>query len=101
MPPAANNYTLSIRRKTCAQVNLDTYEQSGFFKTAKAFDLKGVPSDYYGEEERDLLSLYQQKHWKTFLSRAIDLKKNIVISGGTSSGKTTFLNACLHQIPIE
>ena len=26
-------------------------------------------------------------------------KKNIIISGGTSSGKTTFLNACLQAIP--
>jgi type IV secretion system protein VirB11 len=29
------------------------------------------------------------------------MKKTIVISGGTSSGKTTFLNACLRQISLD
>jgi type IV secretion system protein VirB11 len=28
-------------------------------------------------------------------------RKNILISGGTSSGKTTFLNACLKEIPLH
>lgn len=33
------------------------------------------------------------------LSQGINLKKNILISAGTSTGKTTFLNACLKAIP--
>jgi type IV secretion system protein VirB11 len=35
------------------------------------------------------------------LSYAIKNKKNIVISGGTSTGKTTFTNAALLEIPHE
>ncbi len=34
-----------------------------------------------------------------FLSEAVRAKKTILISGGTSSGKTTFLNALLKVIP--
>ena len=46
--------------------------------------------------------LYQQavskKDWCTVVKMAIQLKKTIVISGGTSSGKTTLLNACLSKV---
>lgn len=100
IPPAANFYTLSIRRKTLANLSLDYYEQTDFFKQAEAFDLNNS-ARLLEDGESDLLQLYQQQQWKAFISKAIELKKNIVISGGTSSGKTTFLNACINQIPLE
>ena len=36
---------------------------------------------------------------KEFIKQAVLAKKNIIISGGTSTGKTTFLNATLKVIP--
>jgi type IV secretion system protein VirB11 len=36
-----------------------------------------------------------------FLREAIRQRKTVLISGGTSTGKTTFLNAMLHEIPHE
>ncbi|HZU51269.1 MAG TPA: P-type DNA transfer ATPase VirB11 [Sphingomicrobium sp.] len=36
-----------------------------------------------------------------FLRQAVNDRKTILISGGTSSGKTTFLNALLREVPIE
>ncbi len=42
--------------------------------------------------------LFIGKKWKKFIENAIQFKKNIIISGGTSTGKTTFLNTCLNQI---
>ena len=36
-----------------------------------------------------------------FLREAIRRRRTILISGGTSSGKTTFLNAMLREIPPE
>ncbi|HWI86205.1 MAG TPA: P-type DNA transfer ATPase VirB11 [Sphingomonas sp.] len=36
-----------------------------------------------------------------YLRRAIMRRQTILISGGTSSGKTTFLNAMLREIPLE
>jgi len=35
------------------------------------------------------------------LAQAVRSRKNILISGGTSTGKTTFLNALLREIPLE
>ena len=36
-----------------------------------------------------------------FLREAVADRKTILISGGTSTGKTTFLNALLREVPIE
>ncbi len=39
--------------------------------------------------------------WIDLLSRAVRDRKNILISGGTSTGKTTLLNTLLHHIPRQ
>lgn len=98
IPPAARDYTLSIRRKTLTQVTLEDYEQQGFFQSASASTDISMHND---AEEQMLLRLYQSRQWKPFIQQAILFKKNIIISGGTSSGKTTFLNACIAEIPHE
>jgi type IV secretion system protein VirB11 len=36
-----------------------------------------------------------------FLRQAVKDRKTILISGGTSTGKTTFLNAMLREVPVE
>ncbi len=36
-----------------------------------------------------------------FLRQAVKARKTILISGGTSTGKTTFLNAMLREVPVE
>ena len=36
-----------------------------------------------------------------FLRRAVSDRKTILISGGTSTGKTTFLNALMREVPAE
>jgi type IV secretion system protein VirB11 len=35
------------------------------------------------------------------LSRAVNARKTILVSGGTSTGKTTFLNALIREIPTQ
>nr|CAH7769080.1 unnamed protein product [Callosobruchus chinensis] len=51
--------------------------------------------------DRHLNLLLRQKKIKEFLEYAVINKKNIIISGGTSTGKTTFTNATLRAIPTE
>ena len=48
-----------------------------------------------------MLAAYKEKKYSEFLRLAVLERKNIIISGGTSTGKTTFLNALLRHIPIE
>ena len=59
-------------------------------------DLKKMKSTH---TDHELQKLYQEKDMTGFLKLAIQSKKNILISGGTGTGKTTFLNACLKWIP--
>jgi type IV secretion system protein VirB11 len=51
------------------------------------------------ENDTILSKLLDANRIKDFLYFAILHKKNIIISGGTSTGKTTFTNACLRAIP--
>lgn len=48
-----------------------------------------------------LLEFYQAGNYQELIRNAVILKKNIIISGGTASGKTTFFNAMLSLIPKE
>lgn len=97
LPPTSLYPTLSIRRKLVKNFVLHDYEKNDFFKSAKTFSNKET-FDSLPEEEQLLASLYRNQYWPEFIKKAIELKKTLVISGGTSSGKTTFLNACLHHI---
>lgn len=100
LPPTARAHTLSIRRKVVRAWALGDYEAQGFYQPARAFDVNASVASQLSEKEKNLITLYQQGQWGEFIRQAIVLKKNIVISGGTSSGKTTYLNACLRHIPL-
>lgn len=39
--------------------------------------------------------------YKAFLRQAVRARKTIIISGGTSTGKTTFANALIKEIPAD
>lgn len=93
-PPACENHTviMSIRKKSDLVWDLDDYEKMGAFQSVEIGKVE--------DPHRKVLSkLMKEKNIKEFLNYAILNKKNIIISGGTSTGKTTFTNACLKSIP--
>jgi type IV secretion system protein VirB11 len=93
IPTAAQHETLSIRKFTLNYLGFEDYARQGFFTGAQS------RQDLNKTQEATLQQLYKAKDWSSFLSKAILYKKTILISGGTSSGKTTFLNSCIHHIP--
>lgn len=90
-PPASpSGVALSIRKQVLNEFTLDQYDDQG------AFD-KVVLDE--GETDSLLKDLLAQGKILLFLKHAVHQKKNIIISGGTSTGKTTFTKALLREIP--
>ncbi len=87
-PPAIEQGTIgfSIRKPSTLNFDLDAYEKMGAFSEATFSKKTGAYDD-------ELRELYEKKDIKNFLKLAIKAKKNIIISGGTSTGKTTFASA--------
>lgn len=93
-PPAceAGKVAMSIRKPNVMDVDLDQYEAFGAFQSTEVAKLEN-------RVDKELRRLLDEGSVKEFLKQAIKHKKNIIISGGTSTGKTTFMNAALKEIP--
>lgn len=95
-PPASEpgSVAMAIRKGSGMMLTLDDYQKMGAFDSTSTEEIK--------DENNPILRKYlKENNIKDFLDHAIKCKKNIVISGGTSTGKTTFTNAALLAIPVE
>ncbi len=96
IPPATESKLvgMSIRKPSSIQLDLSAYEKMGAFDSVANEEVED-------SQIKELLALLKAKEIKTFFSQAVKFKKNIIVSGGTSTGKTTFTNALLKEIPID
>lgn len=92
-PPATRGpLALAIRRQVVTSMSLRDYESGGQFdatRTGAALDKANI----------ELAGLVGQRKFADALALAVRARKNIVVAGGTSTGKTTFLNALLREVP--
>lgn len=96
LPPAAGrDVVLSIRKPAVLNLSLADYEKGG------AFDLTNRRTADEEQCERDLRDAYARHDFAPFLGIAVRARKNILISAGTDTGKTTLLNAMLKEIPLR
>lgn len=95
LPPAApEGGAISIRRQVVKDLSLEDYQRSG------ALDLVRIArGTELTEDEQALKVLLEGEDALGFLREAVRRRVSIVVSGGTSTGKTTLLNALLKEIP--
>lgn len=95
LPPAvpADSVSITIRKPSSVTFGMADFTRAGLFEAAKA------ATDELDETEDELLRLRDARAWPAFFELAVRARKNILISGATGSGKTTFSKGLIQLIP--
>jgi len=95
LPPAtlAHRISITIRRPSTKVRTLEELAAGGLF--AQCLDA----SEDLDPGEKELISLKARREYAEFIRLAVQLRKNIVVSGSTGTGKTTTSNALILEVP--
>lgn len=91
-PAAADGGAISIRKQVTSDLTLEQYRDNG------SLEKVSVAVGGLSETERELIELLRTERIYEFIRTAVRKRVSILISGGTSTGKTTFLNSCLKTV---
>jgi len=97
MPPATTPgcVAIAIRRPAERVWSIEELAGRGIFRRAKQ------AAQCLDETERELLRLLRLGEFEAFMRLAVVSRKNIVVSGPTGSGKTTWTKALIREIPSD
>jgi len=97
MPPAttAGCVAIAVRRPAEQVWSIEELASRGIFRRTRH---AGCALD---ETEEQLLSLLSASQFEAFMRLAVRSRKNILVSGPTGSGKTTWTKALIREIPSD
>jgi type IV secretion system protein VirB11 len=97
LPPAtsAGTVAITLRRPSDEVWSITELARRGIFRSTRrsTADLDGT--------ERQLLQHLKSQEYEAFMRLAVASRKNILVSGPTGSGKTTWTKALIREIPRE
>lgn len=94
--PATRGHTaIAIRKHVTQDLSLADYTEAGAFQSTR---IAAVETEVPDAALADGLA---SADVAATLGAAVRARRNILVSGGTSTGKTTFLNALMREIPAE
>jgi type IV secretion system protein VirB11 len=95
MPPATSSgcVAITIRRPADQVWSIEELGRRGIFRGTRQ------ASQNPDDTEQQLLQLLQSSAYETFMRLAVRSRKNILVSGPTGSGKTTWTKALIREIP--
>ena len=105
IPPACQPDTVALvfRIASSERFSIDDYIKTGRisnFRDVSTF--KEIPDDVHLQDfELDLLAAKNARDMKRFFMLCTEHKLNICLSGGTGSGKTTFMKALADLVPVN
>lgn len=102
IPPMTENNCVSMtfRKPSKSRFTLSDYENTGRFTGYKTAKMTTSESELTQEQEM-LYTLYKNGNIKAFFEKAVEERLNILLVGGTGSGKTTVMKAIVDLYPTN
>ena len=97
LPPAtmASTVAITLRRPSSEVWSIEELARRGIFRATRR------ATSALDDTERELLRLLHEQDFEAFMRLAVRARKNILVSGPTGSGKTTWTKALIREIPTE
>ena len=97
LPPAttARTVAITLRRPSDTVWSIGELAQRGIFRATRR------ATAALDETEQELLKLLSAQQYEAFMRLAVRSRKNILVSGPTGSGKTTWTKALIREIPPD
>ena len=95
IPPSVDNgiCAIAIRIPSKTEFTMEDYKSQGMFNVITK---KENPTS---KTDQELINLYQNREFDTFLKKAVEYRKTVIFAGKTGSGKTTFAKTFINYIP--